>query len=59
MFDLPLANRIQLEEEGVDPARISVSGLCTCCRPDLFFSHRRDGAKTGRHLNFILLSRGK
>lgn len=22
--------------------------LCTSCHPDLFFSHRRDGAKTGR-----------
>jgi YfiH family protein len=22
--------------------------LCTACHPDLFFSHRRDGAKTGR-----------
>ena len=59
MLDLPLANRLQLEEEGVDPERISVSGLCTCCRRDLFYSHRRDGAKTGRHLNFILLARGK
>jgi YfiH family protein len=59
MFDLPLANRFQLEEEGMDPKRISASGLCTCCRPDLFFSHRRDGAKTGRHLNFILLLQGK
>jgi len=59
MFDLPLANRLQLEEEGVDPKRIATSGYCTCCRPDLFFSHRRDGAETGRHLNFILLRRGK
>jgi len=59
MFDLPLANRLQLEEEGVDPERIATSGYCTCCRPDLFFSHRRDGAETGRHLNFILLRRGK
>jgi copper oxidase (laccase) domain-containing protein len=22
--------------------------LCTSCHPDLFFSHRRDGARTGR-----------
>jgi polyphenol oxidase len=59
MFDLPLANRMQLEREGVPPGRISVAGLCTFCREDLFFSHRRDGAKTGRHLNFILLRHGK
>jgi copper oxidase (laccase) domain-containing protein len=59
MFDLPLANRMQLEREGVPPVRISSAGFCTCCRKDLFFSHRRDGEKTGRHLNFILLLRGK
>ena len=59
MLDLPLANRLQLEEEGVEPGRISAAGICTCCREDLFFSHRRDGAKTGRHLNFILLLQGK
>ncbi len=59
MFDLPLANRIQLEREGVPPGQISDTGLCTCCREDLFFSHRRDGERTGRHLNFILLLQGK
>jgi YfiH family protein len=59
MLDLPFANRLQLEEEGVAPGRISAAGICTCCREDLFFSHRRDGTKTGRHLNFILLLRGK
>ena len=59
MLDLPLANRIQLERAGIQPGRIFTSGFCTCCRPDLFFSHRRDGAKTGRHLNFILLLQGK
>ncbi|MGE5799975.1 MAG: peptidoglycan editing factor PgeF [Syntrophaceae bacterium] len=59
MFDLPLANRMQLEREGIPPGQISAAGLCTCCREDLFFSHRRDGARTGRHLNFILLLRGK
>jgi copper oxidase (laccase) domain-containing protein len=59
MFDLPLANRMQLERAGVSPGRISDDRFCTCCRGGLFFSHRRDGAKTGRHLNFILLLQGK
>ena len=27
--------------------------LCTSCRPDLFFSHRRDGGITGRQAGFI------
>ena len=59
MFDLSLASRLQLEREGVPPGRISTAGLCTSCRKELFFSHRRDGEKTGRHLNFILLLQGK
>jgi purine-nucleoside/S-methyl-5'-thioadenosine phosphorylase / adenosine deaminase len=29
-------------------AEVSRTDLCTCCRPELFFSHRRDGPRTGR-----------
>jgi polyphenol oxidase len=29
-------------------ARVARSDLCTACHPRLFFSHRRDGATTGR-----------
>jgi len=29
-------------------ARVERVELCTSCHPDLFFSHRRDGAATGR-----------
>jgi polyphenol oxidase len=35
-----------LREAGV--AEIERVDLCTSCHPDLFFSHRRDGAPTGR-----------
>jgi polyphenol oxidase len=28
--------------------RVERTDLCTSCHPDLFFSHRRDGARTGR-----------
>ncbi len=28
--------------------RVERTDLCTACRPDLFFSHRRDGERTGR-----------
>lgn len=31
----------QLREAGVE--EIASAELCTCCEPDLFFSHRRDG----------------
>jgi YfiH family protein len=52
-LDLREANRWQLVDAGVSPKRIAVSGLCTKCRADLFFSYRRDGAGTGRLMAVI------
>jgi len=46
-LDLRAANRRQLIDVGVLPERIEVLDLCTYCRADLFFSHRRDRI-TGR-----------
>jgi len=54
-LDLPLANFYQLLSRGLRSENIVSSGCCTFCRPDLFFSHRRDLGATGRHGNFILL----
>jgi copper oxidase (laccase) domain-containing protein len=28
-------------------------GLCTACNPHLFFSHRRDRGRTGRHIAVV------
>lgn len=55
MVDLPEANRRQLAGCGVPEDNIDVSGLCTCCRQDLFFSHRGSGGITGRQVNFIMI----
>jgi len=55
MLDLPMANRIQLLDRGFRPENILSSGLCTSCRTDFFFSHRREAGQTGRHLNLIML----
>ncbi len=46
-LDLRTAIRCQLLEAGVPAARITTVPLCTACRPELFFSYRRDGV-TGR-----------
>jgi polyphenol oxidase len=46
-LDLLAANRAILIDAGVAPAQISASGLCTACRTDLLFSHRRERT-TGR-----------
>ena len=46
MLDLNMVIRRKLEAAGV--TRIEDVDLCTSCRPDLFFSHRRDNGVTGR-----------
>ena len=45
-FDLPRANGHRLSAAGVE--QVELSGLCTACRTDLFFSHRAEGGRTGR-----------
>ena len=47
-LSLPEAIRADLERAGV--GEIHDLGLCTGCRPDLFFSHRKGGPLTGRNL---------
>ncbi len=46
MLDLRRAARRLLERAGVEA--VEVSEECTSCQPELFFSHRRDGERTGR-----------
>lgn len=53
-FDLPEANRRNLERAGV--GEIELSGLCTACRTDLFFSHRAERGRTGRFGTIFILS---
>lgn len=45
--DLKALNRTWLQLAGVPAAQIDTSDLCTCCREDLFFSHRRNGEARG------------
>jgi hypothetical protein len=49
--DLWKANTAQLRQAGVQ--RVEFSGYCTVGRPDLFFSHRGSGGKTGRMIGMI------
>ncbi len=44
--DLKALNAMQLYEVGVQ--KVDVTDLCTACRPDIFYSHRQSGGKTGR-----------
>ena len=52
-LNLAEANRRQLLEAGVPEAQIETSSLCTRCRDDLFFSYRREGARTGHMLSVV------
>lgn len=51
MLDLPEVARQLLQAAGVE--RIELSGLCTSCEPELFFSHRRDRGRTGRQAGLV------
>lgn len=46
-LDLWEANRKVLSEAGIPKERISLPGLCTCCNPQLLFSHRASKGKRG------------
>lgn len=47
-LDLRRIHRAILVESGIPPERIAVSPRCSFEEPAHFFSHRRDGARTGR-----------
>ena len=52
-LDLPLCNRLQLEETGV--RQIEMSGICTYRQSDDYFSARKLGVDSGRILTGIVL----
>jgi hypothetical protein len=56
-LDLVTAVQQQLCEAGLKPARIHDAALCTSCRTDLFFSHRKEGPRTGRMMAVIGIRR--
>lgn len=51
--DLAGLNRRWLLRAGLLPEHIDVCGLCTACRPDLFWSHRKMGDARGVHAAVI------
>jgi YfiH family protein len=54
-LDLPGAILTSLAGAGVSPGRSFTAPECTACRPDRFFSHRRDSGVTGRHWALLSL----
>jgi YfiH family protein len=51
LLDLRLVAEARLRAAGVE--RVEHVDLCTHCRDDLFFSHRRDGGVTGRQCGIV------
>jgi copper oxidase (laccase) domain-containing protein len=45
--DLAGLNRLWLLRAGIPAEQIMLSGLCTACEPDLFWSHRKMGTARG------------
>jgi polyphenol oxidase len=56
MLDLTAVATTLLERAGVDS--VETSGLCTSCNMELFYSHRRDGERTGRQAGLVWISGG-
>lgn len=54
-IDLPLCNRLQLEQLGVRPENIRETGICTYDHTDDFFSARRLGIASGRIYTGVIL----
>ncbi|MFC4617267.1 peptidoglycan editing factor PgeF [Camelliibacillus cellulosilyticus] len=53
MLNLQELNAQILEKQGVPRDRIAITTLCTSCRTDLFYSHRKEQGRTGRMLSYI------
>ncbi|MDX9991786.1 MAG: peptidoglycan editing factor PgeF [Anaerolineales bacterium] len=54
-FDLWSANRLDLEQAGLQPGNIAVCEICTACNPQDWYSHRQEKGKTGRFGALIAL----
>jgi YfiH family protein len=55
LLNLWETNKQILIESGIPESRIEIAKICTYSNPELFFSARRDGVKTGRLATGIML----
>ena len=53
MLDLPFINRKQLLDVGLEDENIEMSGVCTACEVDRFFSYRKEQGCSGRFMSMI------
>lgn len=55
-FDLWEINKYNMVKEGMDESNIDISGLCSKCHNDLFFSHRGQKGKRGLMAGLIKMT---
>lgn len=54
-LDLWRANEIVLLQAGIKQEHLSVTDVCTCCNPQILFSHRASHGKRGNLGAFLSL----
>ncbi|AFQ45672.1 peptidoglycan editing factor PgeF [Desulfosporosinus meridiei] len=59
LLNLWEANKMLCLAKGVHPENIDIAAVCTASNPEWFFSHRRDGARTGRMAGWIRMRHTK
>jgi len=52
-LNLHLANKYNLLEAGLKPENIFITDICTCCNPDLLYSHRASKGQRGGLCGFL------
>jgi len=55
MLDLPLINKKQLINSGLDEKNIELSNICTACEVKNYFSYREEKGCSGRFMSMIAL----
>ncbi len=53
MLDLPFLNKKQLLDAGILEEHIEMSGVCTSCEVERFFSYRKEKGCSGRFMSMI------
>lgn len=56
-LDLWKANEYVLRDAGIKKENISISNICTCCNPELLFSHRASKGLRGNLAAFLSLKK--
>ena len=55
-LNLHAANRINMLNAGIPPQNIHVTDICTCCNPELLFSHRASKGKRGGLCGYMMIN---